>query len=168
MNLKSHCCITHKNHHKRPQLTETMSSTAAAAYLSTPKPSNTYLMDISSSCPPPPRRSADESYSFVDNMCPTFPSLNTRNNGFFLAAPSSPYLMDDDEDEAFLSYQIPMLKPRASSEARSRVPISTLKPRPYKAAAGKMSPSLKNSYQLVLTKDKSGMHRSPSFHSPAA
>lgn len=139
----------------------------STAYPTTPKPSSTYLMDISSSCPPPPRRSADESYSFVDNMCPTFPSLNTRNNGgFFLGAPSSPYLLEhDDEDEAFLSYQIPMLKPRASSKARSRVPVCTLKPRPSKAAAGKMSPSLKNSYQLVLK--KSGMHRSPSF-SPAA
>ncbi len=143
----------------------------STAYPTTPKPSSTYLMDITSSCPPPPRRSADESYSFVDNMCPTFPSLNTRNNGgFFLDAPSSPYLLEhDDDDEAFLSYQIPMLKPRASSNARSRVPISTLKPRPSKASAGKMSPSLKNSYQLVLIKkEKSGMHRSPSFHSPAA
>ena len=144
---------------------------STAAHLSTPKPSSTYVMDIAASCPPPPRRAADESYIFVDNMCPAFPSLYTRNDGFFLAAPSSPYLLEhDDGDEEFLSFQIPMLKPRASTKARSRrtVPISTLKPRPSKAAAGKMGASLNNSYQLVLNKNQKSMHRSPSFHSPAA
>ncbi len=141
------------------------------AHLSTPKPSSTYVMDITASCPPPPRRAANESYMFVDNMCPAFPSLDTRNNEFFLAAPSSPYLLEhDDGDEEFLSFQIPTLKPRASTKARSRraLPFSTLKPRPSKAAAGNMSASPENSYQLVLNKNQKRMHRSPSFHSPAA
>eukprot|EP00577_Skeletonema_sp_RCC1716_P027125 CAMPEP_0113383566 /NCGR_PEP_ID=MMETSP0013_2-20120614/6423_1 /TAXON_ID=2843 ORGANISM="Skeletonema costatum, Strain 1716" /NCGR_SAMPLE_ID=MMETSP0013_2 /ASSEMBLY_ACC=CAM_ASM_000158 /LENGTH=145 /DNA_ID=CAMNT_0000266107 /DNA_START=159 /DNA_END=596 /DNA_ORIENTATION=- /assembly_acc=CAM_ASM_000158 len=144
---------------------------STAAYLSTPKQSSAHLMDVMSSCPPPPRRVADiDSSVFVDNMCPAFPTLNTRNNGFFLAAPSSPHLLEhDDEDEEFLSFQIPMLKPRPSFKSRMAVPISTLKPRPAKPVSDvdmKMSPSLQNSYQLAM--NKTGMRRSPSFHSPAA
>ena len=142
----------------------------AVAYLSTPKP---YQMDITASCPPPPRRAASESFSHVDNMCPTFPSLDARNNGFFLAAPSSssPVLMDhdDQDDEELLSFHIPMLKPRASFQVRRNVPISTLQPRPAKSAADvdmKMSSALPNTFQLV--RNNTGMRRSSSFHSPAA
>ena len=161
-----------------------MSTAAACNCFSTPKtPSTHHVMDVTISCPPPPRRAASESFSHVDNMCPMFPSLDSRNNGFFLAPPSSPNQMltmdhDDDQDDQellSLSFQIPMLKPRASSQAvRRTVPISTLKPRPAKPAAveidTKMSSSLPNSnsyHQLSMNK-RGTMRRSSSFHSPAA
>ena len=161
-----------------------MSTAAAYNCFATPKaPSTHHVMDVTISCPPPPRRAASESFSHVDNnMCPMFPSLDSRNNGFFLAPPSSPDQMltmdhyDDQDDQELLSlsFQIPMLKPRASSQVRRTVPISTLKPRPAKSAAAetdtKMSSSLpnSNSYQLSMNNKRGTMRRSSSFHSPAA
>lgn len=144
---------------------------SVAAYLCTPKQSSTELVDITLTCPPPPRRVvARDTYTFDDNSSPAFPTLDTRKEDFFLVAPK-PRLLDCDDKE-FLSFQIPMLQPRpSSSRAMMAVPISTLKPRPAKPVADvdmKMNPYVQNSYQLVVNKKQKVMKRSPSFHSPAA
>jgi hypothetical protein len=147
------------------------------AYLTTPKPSSVQWVDMMASCPPPPRRAADDTSMLVMSMGPAVPGLDFGSDEFFLAAPSSSSLDEgnDDDEQFFTPFRIPItLKPRPSSNTMKpimAVPICTLKPRPAKQLVDddnmKMGPSIQNSYQLSIKKQKR-MHRSPSFSSPAA